>query len=95
MASSPGEREAMRGDRRNTTGRRAPGRKTPGHPSHGGPCDDVAIAAAPEPQLPKPSWRWRLLLCAAIVCAVLAMTAAVMPELFLPSAQPTLSHAQP
>lgn len=54
----------------------------------------AASADMPEPRLAKPSWRWRLLFCAAIVCAVVAVAVAIVPELFLSSAQAVASHAK-
>jgi hypothetical protein len=58
--------------------------------------DDAADASAdmPELRLAKPSWRWRLLFCAAIVCAVVAVAVVVMPELFLSPAHAMVSHAK-
>lgn len=54
----------------------------------------AASADVPELRLAKPSWRWRLLFCAALLCAVVAAAAAVVPELFLSSAQAIASHAK-
>jgi hypothetical protein len=58
--------------------------------------DDAADVSAdmPEMRLPKPSWRWRLLFCVAIACALVAAAVAVMPELFLSQAQAMASHVK-
>lgn len=69
--------------------------KTPGGSSQNTRDEHAASTAAPEPQLAEPSWRWRLLFCAAIACAVAALAVAVMPELFLPAARATVPHLHP
>lgn len=85
MSSNPGERGTVRSRQR----------KVPGNPSQATHGDDAASPAVPEPHLTKPSWRWRLLLCTAVVCAVVGLTAAVVPELFLSAAQVTVPHLHP
>lgn len=54
-----------------------------------------ASADVPEPHLAKPSWRWRLLLGMAIVCAVVGVTVAAVPELLLSAVQVTAPHLHP
>lgn len=58
--------------------------------------DDAAAASVdmPEMRLPKPSWRWRLLFCMAIACALFAMALTVVPELFLSHMHAMASHAK-
>lgn len=73
--------------------------KTPGASSQHIHDVRATSAASPEPQLAeavlaKPSWRWRLLFCVAIACALVAAAVAVMPELFLSQAQAMASHAK-
>ena len=54
----------------------------------------VEPAESPVP-LAEPSWIWRGLLCLAVVCAVIGVTIAIAPELFLPDRHATAVRVRP
>lgn len=59
--------------------------------------EDAHAVEPAEPLVPpaEPSWIWRGLLCLAVVCAVIGVTIAIAPELFLPDRHATLVRVRP